>query len=67
MGLKKALKLCDTRADADSLAANTPGGYVVERPATYPRCESYCQVGKAGICPQVKAEREARQPEKVEA
>ncbi len=48
-GNQKATKLFDVRSEADSFAAEKGKGFsVVERPAQYPRCESYC--GAAPWC-----------------
>jgi len=40
----KAVKLHDTRADADAHAATVKDAYVEERPAIAKRCEAYCSV-----------------------
>jgi hypothetical protein len=48
-GQKRAVKLYDTREDAEANAVK-PSLYVEERPGTSVRCESYCRVSR--FCPQ---------------
>lgn len=47
-GNKRAIKLCDTREDAERemIERGTKGGYVQERPGRSIRCEQYCPVAK---------------------
>jgi hypothetical protein len=52
-GRKTAVKLCDSKADAESLRASYGGDlryYVEHRPGEYTRCLAYCPVSK--FCPQ---------------
>lgn len=51
-GRKSAMRLLQTRAEAEEWARANGGGqlYIEQRPKTYPRCESYCEV--AGYCNQ---------------
>jgi hypothetical protein len=49
-GRKSAVRLLDTKDEADKMAADLGKGHgVVERPKRYPRCESYCPV--SAHCP----------------
>jgi hypothetical protein len=60
-GRKRAVRLLDSRGEADARASDEgKGHYVVERPGVSVRCESYCSV--SAFCPQyerMKAEEEA--------
>lgn len=60
-GRKTALKVCDSAEDADSIAAQTPGAFVVKRPGGFARCElnelghAYCAASP--VCPQAAQDR----------
>ncbi len=41
-GRKAAVRLCDTKADAENMASLTPGLYVEERKGTDGKCPEYC-------------------------
>ena len=56
-GRKSAVKLFDSKDDAEFLAAGLKGHYIEERPGAQVRCESYCAV--SAFCPQFAKLREA--------
>lgn len=63
-GQKKAVKLYDNRADAESHAASdTKLLYVQARPGQAVRCEHYCSVSK--FCPQYQSETGSTQSAEV--
>lgn len=45
-GNKRATKVCDTKAQAEQIAATIPQGYVQHRPGARTRCASYCEAAK---------------------
>lgn len=51
-GNKKATKVFDEELPARNMAMTDKKFYVEHRPGEYKRCESYCAIGKAGLCPQ---------------
>lgn len=47
-GLKRATKICDTKAEAMKVASTLDGGFIQERKGESTRCMSYCSV--AHLC-----------------
>lgn len=58
-GRKTAIKLYDTEAEANFIAAQQKGGYVEVRGGTYKRCLLYCPPGRAGLCGQWERDKAA--------
>lgn len=56
-GRKTAIKLYDTKAEAEFVATQTKGGFIEERGGTYKRCVLYCTIGRAGLCTQWERDR----------
>ena len=51
-GRKTSLKNCLSREAAENwMAENAKGEYIEERPQIFTRCELYCEISKAGLCP----------------
>ena len=55
---KRALKLCQSSDEAEQMIIKEqiPKGRVEYRAPTYPRCESYCEYGRCGLCPHWRKE-----------
>jgi len=63
-GRKTAIKLCDTKEEAEYLMKEYGGTYVDERPGRAIRCEEWCPVSK--WCPQWAADPRRPEPNLVE-